>query len=55
MECCKCGTTDAPHWITEKVSRIVDTKQRHLHTIKHETNTFIFSPTCYEEEATNAI
>ena len=55
MECCKCGTTDAPHWITEKVSRIVDTKQRHLHTVSHETHTVNFSPTCYEEEATNAI
>ena len=55
MQCTKCGTTDAPHWITEKVSRIVDTKTSTLHTIKHETHTVNFCPTCYEEEATNAI
>ena len=32
MKCCKCGTTDASNWITETVSRIVDTKQKHIHT-----------------------
>ena len=55
MECTKCGTTEADNWITEKVSRIVDTKQRHIHTIKQETHTVYFCPQCYEEEATNAI
>ena len=55
MQCTKCGTTEADNWITEKVSRIVDTKQRHIHTIKHETHTVYFCPKCYEEEAINAI
>ena len=55
MQCTKCGTTDAPNWITHKVSNIVDTKTSTLHTVKHETKTIIFCPTCYEEEATNAI
>ena len=55
MECCKCGTTDADNWVTETVSRIVDTKQKHLHTVSHEKHTVYFCPQCYEEEAINAI
>ena len=55
MQCTKCGTTDAPNWITHKVSNIVESKSSTLHTVKHETKTFTFCPTCYEEEATNAI
>ena len=55
MQCTKCGTTDAPNWVTHKVSNIEDTKTSTLHTIKHATHTFIYCPTCYEEEATNAI
>ena len=55
MECCKCGTTNAPNWITEKVKCIVETKNRGLHTVEHQTQTFIYCPQCYEEEATNAI
>ena len=55
MECCKCGTTDADNWVTESVSRIVDTKQKHLHTVSHETHTVNYCPQCYEEEAINGI
>ena len=55
MQCTKCGTTDAPNWVTHKVSNIVENKSSTLHTVKHETNTFIFCPQCYEEEAINAI
>ena len=55
MECCKCGTTDADNWVTESVSRIVDTKQKHLHTVSHEKHTVTYCPQCYEEEAINAI
>jgi len=55
MKCEICGTTDAPRWITQKWSNIVETKSGTLHTLKHETNTTIFCPQCYEEEATNAI
>mgnify|MGYP005657240647 FL=1 len=55
MQCTKCGTTDAPNWITHKVSNIVENKSSTLHTVKHETRTITFCPTCYEEEATNAI
>ena len=55
MQCTKCGATDAPNWVTHKTSKIVDTKTSTLHTVKHETHTITFCPTCYEEEATNAI
>ena len=55
MQCNKCGTTDAPNWITHKVSNIVENKSKTLLSMTHETKTFIFCPTCYEEEATNAI
>ena len=55
MQCTKCGTTDAPNWVTHKTSKIVDTKTNTLHTVKHETHTITFCPSCYEEEATNAI
>ena len=55
MQCTKCGTTEADNWVTESVSRIVDTKQKHLHTITHEKHTVYFCPKCYEEEAINAI
>ena len=55
MQCTKCGTTDASNWVTETVSRIVDTKQKHLHTVSHETHTVNFFPQCYEKEAINGI
>ena len=55
MQCTKCGVTTADNWVKHKVSNIVETKTGTLHTMKHETNTFIFCPQCYEEEATNAI
>ena len=55
MQCTKCGTTDAPDWITHKHGRIVESKSSTLHTIKHETYTLTYCPKCYEEEATNAI
>ncbi len=56
MQCTKCGTTEADNWITEKVSRIVETeKENHIHRIKHETHTVYFCPQCYEEEAINGI
>ena len=55
MQCCICETTDAPHWITEKVNNIVETNTKGLLTVKNATQTFIYCPTCYEEEATNAI
>ena len=48
MQCTKCGTTDAPNWVTHKVSNIVESKSSTLHTVN-------YCPTCYEEEATNAI
>ena len=55
MECCKCETTDAPHWITEKVSNVVETKNKGLLTFENRTQTFIYCPQCYEEEAINGI
>ena len=55
MKCCKCETTDAPHWITEKVSNVVETKNKGLLTFKNRTQTFIYCPQCYEEEAINGI
>jgi len=53
--CTKCHTNTADNWIKHKVSNIVETKKGTLHTMKHETNTFIFCPECYEKEAINAI
>ena len=49
MQCTKCGTAlkddkVVVHWIDLKSSSIED-----------ESKTYIFCPTCYEEEATNAI
>ena len=55
MQCTKCGTTDAPDWITHKHGRIVESKSSRLHTIKQETYTLIYCPTCYEEEGINDI
>ena len=56
MQCSKCGTTKhQDNWVTHKVSNIVENKSSTLHTVKHETRTITFCPTCYEEEATNAI
>jgi len=55
MQCTKCGTTDAPDWITHKHGRIVESKSSIIHKIKHETYTLIYCTTCYEEEDTNAI
>ena len=55
MQCTKCGTTEADNWITEKVSTIIETKNKGLLTFANRTQTFIFCPECYEEEATNAI
>ena len=55
MQCCKCEATDAPNWITEKVSNMVETNNKGLLTFENRTQTFIFCPECYEEEAINAI
>ena len=55
MQCTKCGTNVADNWVRHKVSNIVEEKKNTIHTVRHETNTIIFCPTCYEEEATNAI
>ena len=55
MQCNKGGTTDADNWVTHKTSNIVENKSRTLHTVKHETQTYILCPQCYEEEATNGI
>ena len=55
MQCIKCGTTDAPNWVTEKVRQYEETKTSTLYTVKGKTHTITFCPTCYEEEATNAI
>ena len=55
MECCKCGTTDADDWVTHKTSNIVENKSSTLHTVRHETQTYIFCPQCYEEEGINGI
>ena len=41
-KCVKCGTEEAPNWIT-----VVDSLSDSKYTI--------FCPKCYEEEATNAI
>ena len=41
-KCVKCGTEEAPNWIT-----VVDSLSDYKYTI--------FCPKCYEEEATNAI
>jgi predicted nucleic-acid-binding Zn-ribbon protein len=54
-QCIKCGTNVADNWVKQKVSNIVEEKKNTLHTVRHETSTVIFCPTCYEEEATNAI
>ena len=42
MQCTKCGTTDAPNWIT-----IVDSLDDNKQTI--------LCPQCYEKEAINGI
>ena len=55
MQCNKCGTTDAPHWITHRYSNVVETNNKGLLTFKNEAKTVTYCPTCYEEEATNAI
>ena len=55
MQCTKCGVTTADNWIKHKVSNIVEQKTGTLHTVKGKTHTLIFCPTCYEEEAINAI
>jgi len=55
MQCNKCGTTDAPHWITHKYSNVVETNNKGLLTFKNEAKTVTYCPKCYEEEATNAI
>ena len=55
VQCCKCETTNAPHWITEKVSTVVETKNKGLLTFENKTQSFIFCPQCYEEEAINGI
>ena len=54
-QCCKCGTTDAPHWITEKFSNVVETNSKGLLTFKNEAKTVTYCPTCYEKEAINGI
>ena len=54
-KCVKCGTEEAPNWITEKVSTMVETNNKGLLTFENRTQTFIFCPECYEEEAINAI
>ena len=54
-QCSKCGTNVADNWVRHKVSNIVEEKKNTIHTVRHETNTIIFCPTCYEEEATNGI
>ena len=54
-QCSKCGTNVADNWVRHKVSNIVEEKKNTIHTVRHETNTITFYPTCYEEEATNAI
>ena len=55
MQCTKCGTTDADDWVTHKTSNIVENKSSTLHTVRHETQTYIFCPQCYEEEGINGI
>jgi len=55
MKCNICGTTDAPNWITQKFSNVVETNNKGLLTFKNEAKTVIYCPKCYEEEAINAI
>ena len=45
MQCTKCGTTDAPNWITLQYSD----------SVEDETKTIILCPQCYEKEAINGI
>ena len=46
MQCSKCGTTKhQDNWITRQYSD----------SVEDETQTIIFCPQCYEEEAINAI
>ena len=45
MQCNKCGTTDAPHWITQKFSNVVETNSKGLLTFKNEAKTITYCPT----------
>jgi len=54
-QCNICGTTDAPNWITQKFSNVVETNSKGLLTFKNEAKTVTYCPTCYEKEAINGI